>query len=559
MDRELERYRSPVRLVLHAGEPLQPYTPQTLVRARKKLVAELSLSGGELQLDGETYTRNDVATLLQDLSEEQWSLHCLVYALPSALQFLEKADCDVDVLETELRPYRFKPGFPEFIAPAFAAAFRDATGRLIREVQPARLAKLLGLHAFVLPDFEEAAYEKLRRYFEGLLNRICVMGYEAEDRYELNFLYSPAWIDFMNALPPALAPERDEVATQLLALVGRLQHKATWAFLDQLCQRILLIHTSQAVKNRVADAAHIMQQNARRGAPAAAGSNRRTAPPPSQREGPGAGRIIFGVFWILVMIVRFASMDSCRSKSYSSYDDITRRSTNIGETLRPALKKRDSRSNEDRLLSVLDSLSQQSHDGKALTPESGSPPYASFTSLPDQSGTVNFTVRNETTQDLLFFWFSGDNLLLDSSARTHSVFIRKGGSYRFPMHTTLESRFAAAFGQGWVRLSPRARVPLRAVDYDMSRESGGYFGTADKGSFEIGAYFRKPAAEQPYLRSTITPAYGPSSDQDDRMLYQPHDRDDVHDEGTIRFLEEDGHIRAAGAGTYYLIGRTRID
>ncbi|RYY89016.1 MAG: hypothetical protein EOO15_07380 [Chitinophagaceae bacterium] len=546
----LNPYRSPVRLLLHAGEPLQPFSPQTLARARKKLVAELALTGDELTIGEQVYTRHDINTLLQDISEEQWSMHCLVYTITPLLNFLETATADLPGMEKELRPFRFKPGFAKFMSSWFALSFRDATARMIRNVQPAELAELLLFRDFISPQDEELAYERLRRYFDELLTRIRGIEYDnfEANRTALNFLYSPAWIRFINALPPALAQERDLVAEALLSLVARFQNKATWAFLDQLCQRLLLINTNDELRIRLANAAHIVGQNARR---SPVGSTRPGAHRPAKTsEGPSTGRIIFGVFWVIVMIVRLASTDSCRSRN--SYSNISEQLRVMDDMTKPVRQQRSSKDNENQLLSILDSLSDHKQPKSTDRPDTGEPAFPGHSERPERYGEDNFVVRNATGKDMLFFWFSSDHLLLDSTDAPYAVFIRKGDSISFPMRNGRDSRFAAAFGDGWARLPKAALVPLRSFqDVMISRMDSGRH-EATGGTLPIRSYFRKPMTKQPFLDHLIRLSYYSSRDIDDEKLYEPADPGAVHEEGSIRFVEENGTVKAIGGGTYYL-------
>ncbi|HEX2608947.1 MAG TPA: hypothetical protein VHK91_16305, partial [Flavisolibacter sp.] len=70
MVKTISAYKSPVRLVRHAGEPVSPFSPATLNRARKKILAEIALAGNEMELEGILYTRNEAGALLDGQTEE---------------------------------------------------------------------------------------------------------------------------------------------------------------------------------------------------------------------------------------------------------------------------------------------------------------------------------------------------------------------------------------------------------------------------------------------------------------------------------------------------------
>ncbi|HVF80989.1 MAG TPA: hypothetical protein VM884_03610, partial [Flavisolibacter sp.] len=124
-------YRSPVRLVLHAAEAAEPYSLQAISRARKRLMAEIALSGDEVIIDDISYSRNDAATLLDVVSEESWKTHSIIYQHKGLLDFLEKSDFNSDNLK-KADAYLYSEGFVQAVSPYFAHSFNVVSGKLLR-------------------------------------------------------------------------------------------------------------------------------------------------------------------------------------------------------------------------------------------------------------------------------------------------------------------------------------------------------------------------------------------------------------------------------------------
>src|SRR5439155_2710516 len=120
-------YRSPVRLVAHADEPIDGFSLQTLSRARKKLLAEMALNDDHLLLENIHYAKNDVISLLNGItSKELWSFHCTIYTYPALLVFLEEGIYDADEFgEVHVLLLPGHENFRAFVSPYFAFAFNE--------------------------------------------------------------------------------------------------------------------------------------------------------------------------------------------------------------------------------------------------------------------------------------------------------------------------------------------------------------------------------------------------------------------------------------------------
>lgn len=85
------QYLSPVSLL---GTDFQsPFDAKTIQRQRKKLLAELELTGGEvLELDGRRMTKNEIIDYFEDLAREDIAAyHLAINEDPILLKFLQTA------------------------------------------------------------------------------------------------------------------------------------------------------------------------------------------------------------------------------------------------------------------------------------------------------------------------------------------------------------------------------------------------------------------------------------------------------------------------------------
>ena len=319
-------YRSPVRLVSYAGEPLSPYAPQTISRAKKKLLAEAALQDNELQINDVSYTKNDIITLLDSITDEPvWRYHCAVYALPALMPFLEQGYFD-DAALSPVFYQQLNEDLIKFLSPWFATAFNQVSGAYIRMnvlPQPTYiqqdpiamprgnpqivnesadrfevLAALMDYQRFILPQHQHLAFERIRIYFYELLYTLRNLSWEKfrEDESVLHFVFSESWISFTNKLPPAFAGTRDEVVDQVLHIALRFQHKATWYYLQQLCFTLQAVECSETNRAEVVR----LENHFKRNTNIVSGNN----------NGKGAsaitGRTIVAIIWFLLMLVRMS-------------------------------------------------------------------------------------------------------------------------------------------------------------------------------------------------------------------------------------------------------------
>ncbi len=305
-------YKSPVRLVSYAGEPIHPYTQQAITRTRKKLQAELLLGDADLVVEAVTYSRNEVVALLDDPAlAAEWSHHCAIYSQACLLDFLEVKALDVHAMQL-LCP-RLPFTLLRFMEPYFIQAFSEFSGLLLKGYSLpasrqegssftiaegeayferfARLEQLLLLDRYVQGG-QYKAYQRIHYYFEDLQHQLRNLNWDKFQQNEsaLHFIFDQRWLRFANALPGDFQQARDRVAEQLISLAIAFQKAATWNYLWQLMKYLEELDTAPHISKEVTRLRIHFHKNVK-----IVGKKSN-----SSWGWKGYG----GVFWIIIMIIR---------------------------------------------------------------------------------------------------------------------------------------------------------------------------------------------------------------------------------------------------------------
>lgn len=500
-------YRSPVRLVKHALEETEAYSAQAISRARKKLMAEISLSGNEIVIDEVAYSRHDASSLLDAMTEESWKMHSVIYAHEGLLNFLEKESFSDEALK-KADAWLYNERFVQAVSPYFAHSFTAVTGRLLREGAFDELYKLLNYQGYILPEHSHEAYGKIRTYFDDLSYVLRNLSWEkfSADESVLHFVFSDAWKHFVNKLPSSFATQRDEVVEHFINIVLRFQHKATWYYLHQVLVQLKGIETNDFNRSEIIRIDSIIYQNSlNEGGRTKRGSRTREV----------TGRAVWWGIWILLMIVRAAT---CNSNSTNSNDNRALVYNGELEKLREAsmLERKTEQRNENVLLTFLDSLSQQKDlTFKALPApiKTGGQPFSSFADSPENDGSVAITIANRTAHDCVLLYFDGpakaEGIHRGSLSHTVSVFIKKGEAYLLKTEPGAGS-LHFLFGNRWSLLKKEAA--LAVPNYNHYSQNPKIF------LYEF--FSDAKVSEQTYLRKGIRiENSGDRSTQESRGVY----------------------------------------
>lgn len=486
-------YRSPVRLVKHAAEETEVFSPQAISRARKRLMAEISLTGDEIVIDDVAYSRNDASSLLDNINEQIWKVHSTIYAHEGLLNFLEKEEFDNDALR-KADAYLYNTAFVQAVSPYFAHSFNSVSGRLLRQEAFEELSQLLDFGGYILPEHSHEAYQKLRNYLDELNYMLRNLSWEKfiADESLLHFVFSDEWKQFVNKLPSSFTALRDELVEQFINLVLRFQHKATWYYLHQVLVQLKSIETNDFNRSEVERIDTVIYENSQ----VEGGKSSRR-----KHKGDGeasTGRIIWWSIWIILMIVRAATCNS-NSNSSTNFNDLPIRFIENAQQT----KETEGR-NEKKLLSSLDSLSRQTTPTISTKMKTGDQPFEGLGDNPAAAQNDSLLVMNQSDHDAVFFYFKDlpGHYRAGLLPKLYSTYIKKGDSkvvYLLPGN----GRVYFAFGENWGQL----KSPLTL------RVDAAYSGFQQHKKLEenitITHFFSNDASfAQPYLQNPILIDHG---------------------------------------------------
>jgi hypothetical protein len=433
-----------VRLVLHAAEATAPYSLQAISRARKKMMAEIALSGDEMVIDDVAYSRNDAATLLDDISEDLWRVHCIIYTFPGMLQFLEKQVFDHEELK-EADAYLYDQRFVNVVSPFFAYSFNAVSGSFIRQQKFEELLLLLQYQNYILPDHQHEAFQKIRTYLDELNYTLRNLSWEKffEDETILHFVFEEDWQKSMNALPSSFNTLRDEIAAHLIEIVLRFQQKATWYYLHQVLVNLRTLDTNdfnRAEINRIDEVIYENTQIESKGKS-------------SGKDGSWTRGIFWGI-WLFLMIFRNATCNGSGGETFGG---------GAPPEPRPAstLSSTTEQKNETLLLQSLDSmLKAKKRTTQATSMKSGDPAFF-FSDDPKAARNDSLLVVNNTGYDAVFLYFKDipGHTFSGKLPKLYSMLIKKGESQKVFV-VAGNGRVYFAFGEGWGELKKPLSIPF---------------------------------------------------------------------------------------------------
>ncbi len=529
-------YRSPVRLVLHTSEAAEPWSAQVISRARKKLMAEIALAGDEISIDDIAYSRNDAATLLDGVSEESWKAHTTIYQHKGLLKFLEKEEFYPDELK-KADAWLYNERFVQAVSPFFAHSFNVVSGKLVRQGDFETLLNLSDYQGYVLPEHSAEAFQKVRNYLDDLTYTLRNLSWEKfiADETVLHFVFSETWQKWINKLPSAFTSMRDELTEQLINVVLRFQHKATWHYLHQVLVQLKSIETNDFNHAEVVRIDSIIYKNS------LTEVNRGNAKGGKDSEF-STGRVIWWGIWIVLMVVRAATCNSNRNSSYdSSYNQ---NDYNYSTTIKP-LSLASEKLNEARLLAALDSISKKVNitDGPAKI-SSGNTPFEYLSDDPQSAINNPITITNQSGFDAVFLYFKDvpGHSLSGFLPKLYACYIKNGDTQDASVLAG-NGRVYFAFGKGWGKL----KKPLAI---NLSNVAGQLHGEGETQSITISEYFNtKAALPQPYLHNPIyidaTATYHGS--QNYTYLNQG-DKSQVSDETRLTLTQKEGKVAVKASG-----------
>lgn len=448
-------YRSPVRLVKHAAEETEAYSPAAVSRARKKLMAEIALSGEEIVIDDVPYARNDASALLDAMTEESWKVHGVIYAHNGLLRFLEREEFnDEEIRKADAHLYNER--FVRAVSPYFAHSFNAVSGRLLKAGDFVELVKLQNYSGYILPEHSSEGYQKIRTYLDDLSYTLRNLSWEKfiADESILHFAFSGSWKDFINKLPSPFTTMRDEIAAQLIHIVLRFQNGATWHYLHQLLVQLRSIETNDYNRSEIERIDKVIYRNSQ------LESSGRVRKSSSDKGEFASGRAVWWAICIVLAIVRAATCNDRSSKNTQySFDN-----TGVRQMQELQSSRIDEKRNEPLLLNFLDSLSRQpSLPIDAEEMKTGSQPFSSFADdfVHTKNGVI--TLANNTPYNCVMLYFEGPShsgsVYQGALSATRAAYIKQGETVRFNKPIG-NGAFYFLFGDKWGKLKKGGELPI---------------------------------------------------------------------------------------------------
>ncbi len=450
------QYRSPVRLVKHTAEDVEPYSSQAISRARKKMMAEIALGGDEVVIDDVPYSRNDASTLLDLVTEESWRSHSIIYAQKGLLNFLEKEEFNNEELK-KADAYLYDQRFVQAVSPYFAHAFNAVSGRLLRLNNFEELLRLLSYQGYIVPEHSHEAYQKLRTYLDELNYTLRNLSWEKfiADESVLHFVFSDEWKKCLNRLPSSFATVRDELVDNAIGIVLRFQHKATWYYLHQVLVQLKTIETNDFNRSEIQRIDAIIYENSK-----IEGGKGKVTTKKAKDSEVSTGRIIWWGIWIILMIIRVATCNNRSSNSSYSYKDYYS-DRRVETPVSSSAEKR----NEQLLLSVLDSLGEKKNLPVIARPlKTGDQPFDLFADDPNTLRNDSIIVENNSGYDAVFLYFKDipGHYRSGLLPKVYATYIEKGESRTLSILPN-NGRIYFAFGKEWGRLKKPVEISLKNI------------------------------------------------------------------------------------------------
>jgi hypothetical protein len=303
-------YTSPFEILDVPGAELQQMDRKLLLLKKKQLLAELELQNGHsIIIKNREFTKNDILGLFEQIENGgAVEYHAAVAADPVLLQFLQTGSIKAGK-KFNGNPLYQDASFIEFISPFYKAAFNQFVLKAVAasnyDTTGAVFSNPLLLNG---ADYDECL-SKLHGYLQEKLHNFTLLknNFTANRYTDLSSLHSYYiydWILTLNSLPDDFSGYREDYAVELYNFVvdlwnGKKRDEAT-----AMLYGIQNIKTDGNVKKLISDLLDKVSAAQQPDAGSSSGG------------GVSAGRIVWAVISIIIIILRVANCN--RSTSYSS-------------------------------------------------------------------------------------------------------------------------------------------------------------------------------------------------------------------------------------------------
>lgn len=383
-------YTSPFEILNLPTAELQQMDRRMLQLKKKQLLAELQLqSSGVITLGNREFTKNDIIQLFEQLEQDDAiAMHAAIAADPALLQFLQTGKINPGQ-KFNYNPLYQDAAFIEFVSPFYKEAFNRYILKALASSDFARIEGFFGNPVLLNGEDYDACFGKLHAYLNEKLHSIEMLrkGFETDKRTGLGSLhdfYIYDWVNTLNKLPEEFANFRDDYAIDLYNLAVDLWNGRRKDEARAMLYGIQSIESSASTKKLIGDLINKVSAVEETGGGGGGGVS--------------AGRVIWGVIVVILMIVRGASTCNKSSNRYD-YSSFLDKNTSYGDyryrsgfvSFHPS-NKRDSVM-LDFLNTLYKSISSfTTETPKSITLTQGSNPYKSlfdkpiFKALPVTSG-----------------------------------------------------------------------------------------------------------------------------------------------------------------------------
>ncbi len=314
------------------------------------------------------------------------------------------------------------------------------------------------------------------------------------DESVLHFVFSESWQKAVNALPSSFATMRDDVVEQVIGVVLRFQHKATWYYLHRVLQDLRKIETNDYNRSEIERIDKVMHGNSQ------VEGNRRSTP--SSGGEVSTGRMIWWGIWLVLIIIRVAT---CSNRNSSTNDYLQNIRASDYSVQRADLNYILEKENEARFTSFLDSLCTAGTTAvKPSEMETGDQPFVGLAESPDMARNDSVTITNNTGHDAVLLYCKDipGHRASGFLPKMYATFIKRGESEVVSVEPN-NGRLYFAFGDGWGQLKETVQVQMGLGNLAMvdSKENIDRF-------VMLSHFFVKPATQtQTLLQSPLKISY----------------------------------------------------
>lgn len=246
-------YISPLALVDIADQPI---TPQKLLLAKRKMLAEFELQEATtIEVNGTELSRNDVLELFKQLEQEKhFDYHQLVASDPKLLYFLEHGQLEYKEKFT-LSSYHVTPEFLAWISPYFKKAFIQCSTTTLRNHDMYSFVTLMMNPVYVTPQDEYAIWEPIHQEITIVCNRLSEISNLASPypaMQEIKTLTGPEQMGIIKSLPQEhFAEQIDTYAFNVMCVTVGIFNKIDKDWAVEILESCQSIPASNATRDDI--------------------------------------------------------------------------------------------------------------------------------------------------------------------------------------------------------------------------------------------------------------------------------------------------------------------